>query len=1194
METLPFVESLRKGVREVSLSGLWGSSKAYMLALLRAEIAGPCLVVTPSQKRAEEIAEDLGLFLGAAARQSVCLYSQWNIDPYEHVSPLREITAERLSVLDKLLNHEKIIVVAPVEALVQRVMPRTVLEAHTIYVGVGEELERQSLLATLVDTGYKHTPLVENRGEFSVRGGIVDVFPAFDNDPIRIEFFGDEVESLRTFDVTTQRSLEQLDLINLLPAREIILSGKTCAAAHDRLADRLAETGASYNALKTLHGYLDDKIFFPGAEWYAPDFYGELESVFEYLAAETVVVLEETQEIEATARTFQSTIAKRAHTAQERGYPLPPPEMLYLAPETLKARFQDYQRIKLQLLDVAKPALASRTELARLGYYEVPTKSVDWDYTIAPAAPGRESQEQHIRSSAQRIREWLEDGQQVVIVSYTSSQARRVGDILQEHGVPVRIAAEMPDDRGGEPQSSVSPFFRGEAEPGTAVIMVGTLNCGFGFPAQQLMVVNEDELLAKRTIRRRHQYRRPSKLLTTLGELEPQDYVVHVDHGIGVYLGLKKVAVQQVAMECLHLEYKGGDKLYVPVDRLDLIQKYKGADQRRPRIDKLGGTNWARVKERVKASVEKMAQELLDTFAARQAMTAAQFTVEEHLYREFEAAFEYEETPDQAKAIEAVIHDMRQPRPMDRLICGDVGYGKTEVAMRAAFLAVLNGKQVAVLVPTTLLAQQHYDTFTARFAPYPVAIGILSRFVPKKDQQAIVEDIKAGAVDIVIGTHRLLQKDIAFKDLGLVIIDEEQRFGVAHKEKIRRMRTLVDVLTLTATPIPRTLHMSLMGVRDLSIIETPPEGRLAVRTHVTRFDDEVVYDAITSELDRSGQVFFIHNRVQTIDGIALRISRLVPQANVAIAHGQMKGRELEKIMLKFLHKEIDVLISTTIIESGLDIPSVNTIIINRAHTFGLSQLYQLRGRIGRAKTRAYAYLLIPDEELLTPDAQKRLRVIQELTELGAGFRLASHDLEIRGAGSLLGAEQTGHIAALGFDMYCNIIEQTVREMRGLPPAQESHPQIDMQVSAHFPETYIPDMKQRLEMYKRLMSSKDFTELFDVEEEVRDRYGKLPPEAQNIVSLAELTLLAAQLRVQQIQATDGLVKVVFDEQAPVTDDRLRVMLKHSEKTVRKAAERTLVVQAKRLRPTEKIKRVKNILQSLHGPDMMESSTRTGGT
>ena len=655
--------------------------------------------------------------------------------------------------------------------------------------------------------------------------------------------------------------------------------------------------------------------------------------------------------------------------------------------------------------------------------------------------------------------------------------------------------------------------------------------------------------------------------------------MVHVDHGIGVYLGLKKISIRNITMECLHLEYHGGDKLYVPVDRLDLVQKYKGADQRRPQIDKLGGTKWARVKERVKASVAQMAKELLELYAVRQALPGTSFALDDHLYREFEASFEYEETPDQAKAIESVVQDMKLTKPMDRLVCGDVGYGKTEVAMRAAFLSVLNGKQVGILVPTTLLAQQHYDNFMRRFAAYPVKVGMLSRFKSRKEQQEVVKGAKEGTVDIVIGTHRLLQKDIHFKDLGLVIIDEEQRFGVTHKEKLRQLRQLVDVLTLTATPIPRTLHMSLMGVRDLSVIETPPEGRLAIRTYVTKFDEGVIYEAITREIDRGGQIFFIHNRVETIDGIALKLSRIAPQARIAIAHGQMKEHELEKIMLRFINQEFDVLVSTTIVESGLDIPSVNTMIINRAHTFGLAQLYQLRGRIGRSKVRAYAYLLISDEELLTPDAKKRLRVLQELSDLGAGFKLAAHDLEIRGAGSLLGAEQSGHIAALGFDMYCKIIEQAVSEIKGVPLEAEFYPQIDLQVSAHFPEDYIPDMKQRLEMYKRLMSAQDFGQLLDAEEEVHDRYGKLPPEAQNIVALAELKLMATQLRVQQIKAMDSLITLNFDEHSPITAEHLKRAVKQSPKRLRQTAERELRLELRGVKPADRIQHVKDLLQSL---------------
>jgi transcription-repair coupling factor (superfamily II helicase) len=1185
MNNLPFLEAIRNGAKDISIGGLWGSSKAYLISLIRQEFQSPCLIVTPSQKQAEEVYEDLTFFCQHPFRPTpgpsqegnseVYLYSQWDIAPYEQASPHREIVSERLVVLDKLLNHENIIVIAPVEALMHRTLPRTALHEFTVYVGVGEEIDRQLLIATLVDVGYKHTALVENRGEFSIRGGIIDVFPAFSENPIRIELFGDTVESLREFDAMTQRSLGQLDLVNILPGRELILGDKTCAIAKKNIEIQVSETGSSYNALKTVMNHLDEKIFFPGFEWYAPYFHGELETLFDYINPNVLVFLDEPGEIESTARTFQTTIQKNYQTAQERGSLLPEPEMLYLSPDTLATRLHECQQIKLQWLDLRTPGL-SESVLVKISCYAVPTKAIEWGYTIAPNEKGVEDLEQHLASTTKRIREWIEEEHQVVIVAYTEGQAKRLWEILRDHNVPARV-----ETGNWELETGSSPLAtRYSPLPHDAVVLVGTLNCGFIFSPHRLVVITEDEFLGKQTVRQRHKQRKPGKFLTTLGELEIGDYVVHVDHGIGIYQGLKKIAVRDIGMECLHLEYSGGDKLYVPVDRLDLVQKYKGADQRRPKIDKLGGTSWARVKERVKASVEKMAKELLETYAVRQALPGAQFSMDDHLYREFEASFEYEETPDQAKTIEAVIRDMMLPKPMDRLVCGDVGYGKTEIAMRAAFLAVLNGKQVAILVPTTLLAQQHYDNFVRRFASYPVNVGMLSRFKTKKEQQETVKRMKEGKVDIVIGTHRLLQKDIQFKDLGLVIIDEEQRFGVSHKEKLRQLRKLVDVLTLTATPIPRTLHISLMGVRDLSIIETPPEGRLAVRTYVTRFDENIIYEAITKEMERGGQIFFIHNRIETIDGIALRVSRIVPHARIAIAHGQLKEHELERIMFRFINQEIDVLISTTIVESGLDIPSVNTIIINRAHTFGLAELYQLRGRIGRSKTRAYAYLLVSDEQLLTSDAKKRLRVIQELSDLGSGFKLAAHDLEIRGAGNLLGAEQTGHIAALGFDLYCKIIEQTVREIKGQPLDEEFYPQIDLQVSAYFPEEYIPDMQQRLEMYKRLMSSKDFAQLFDVEEEIRDRYGKLPQEAQNIVALAELKLIATQLRITQIKAVNSTITLVFDatSSVTVTDQQIKHAVKQAQKRIRQISPQELTVELTKVQKNERISHIKDILLS----------------
>ncbi len=1167
MTTLDFLTDAGGGAHHLTLGGLWGSSKAYLITLFQQELSVTSVIVTASQKQAEEVYEDLTFFQGLGLlpypREDIHLYSQWSVAPYEHASPHREIVSERLTVLDKLLNRQQILVVTSVEALVHRTLPRKELHRYSVYIGIGEETERETLTATLVDLGYKHTHLVEERGEFSVRGGIVDIFPSFGANPVRIEFFGDEVESMRFFDPETQRSIEPVELVNILPGKELILSERSCEAAKKNVEAQVANVGASLHSLQNMMTRIEERVFFPGIEWYAPYFHGKLETLLEYLPRDAVIYLDEPFDIQEKSRKFYETATSNYQRTEAKGRLFPAPDKLFLPPDVLESQLADCRQVRLQLL-LADSAGFKQDPTK----YDVAVKSLDWAYTVAPNEQGVEDKDQHIASTTKRIREWFDENHTIVIASYTEHQAKRVWEILRDYDISARIVSG--DDRGGQ------PFRQGQPE---VMVAVGSLNCGFVFEQERLIFLNEDEFLGKQTIRRRHIRRKAVKPQLTLGELELNDFIVHVDKGIGMYLGLKKITVQNITMECLHLEYRGGDKLYVPIDRLDLVQKYKGADQRRPKLDKLGGTSWARVKEKVKASVEKMAEQLLEIYAARQALPGVQFSVDDHLYREFEASFEYEETPDQEKAIEDVARDMDSSRPMDRLVCGDVGYGKTEVAMRAAFRAVLNGKQVAVLVPTTILAQQHYQNFEHRFSQFSVNVGVLSRFKTRKEQAEVVEGVKEGAIDIVIGTHRLLQKDIAFKDLGLVIIDEEQRFGVSHKEKIRQYRKLVDVLTLTATPIPRTLHMSLMGVRDLSIIESPPEGRLAVRTYVARLDDDVIYEAISRELERGGQVFFVHNEVETIEGMALRIRRLFPHITVAVAHGQMKERELETIMWQFINRDVDVLISTTIVESGLDIPSVNTMVINRAHKFGLSQLYQLRGRIGRAKERAYAYLLIPDEKLLSSDARKRLRVIQELSELGSGFKLAAHDLEIRGAGSLLGAEQTGHIAALGFDMYCNIIEHTVSELKGQPLDEEFHPQIDMKVSAHFPEEYIPDMKQRLEAYKRLMSAKGFDKILDIEEEVRDRYGKLPDEAQNIVALAELKMLATQHRVQKIEAFGSTVKLVFDASTPATNSQITRTIKEFETPITRPSPGTLIIEVKGLNKSGKIDRVQKVLSAL---------------
>jgi transcription-repair coupling factor (superfamily II helicase) len=711
-------------------------------------------------------------------------------------------------------------------------------------------------------------------------------------------------------------------------------------------------------------------------------------------------------------------------------------------------------------------------------------------------------------------------------------------------------------------------------------IICGQLNHGFCMPEAGLVVVTFDEIFGTRKRQpagttKRH----PSHFLTSLSELKQDDFVVHLDHGIGVYRGLKFLQVAGVEGEFLHLEYDGGDRLYLPVDRINMVQKYIGGDGAQPALDRLGGTSWEKVKAKARKSIFAMAEELVQLYALREAREGTAFASPDAMYQEFEAAFEYEETPDQQRAIDETLAGMQNKKPMDRLICGDVGYGKTEVAMRAAFLAVEGGKQVAVLAPTTILAQQHLQTFRHRFRNHPVRIEMVSRFLTNKEIAEILQDTARGKVDIVIGTHRLLQKDVEFKNLGLVIIDEEHRFGVVHKERLKKLRQLVDVLSLTATPIPRTLHMSLVGIRDLSIIETPPVDRLAIQTYVTRYDDRLIRDAILREIDRSGQVFFLHNRVETIDRLALKLAELVPEAKFAVAHGQMRPKELEKVMLDFFNNQTQVLVCSAIIESGLDFPNANTIIINRADRFGLAQLYQLRGRVGRSHRHAYAYLLIPGEQAITPDAEKRLRALQEIDGLGGGFKLAMHDLEIRGAGNLLGEQQSGQIHAVGFELYTEMMEKAIQELKGEDVLPEVDPEIRLGIPAYFPDSYIPDANQRLYFYKRLASLRDDQELTELKEEIIDRFGPYTTMVENLFLVMNLRRTLKEFLVQQISVADGRVYLLFHPESPVKVDKVLELIQKQKNRFRLMPDGRLSFAPKNLDWEPLVEEVSELLRSI---------------
>jgi transcription-repair coupling factor (superfamily II helicase) len=930
--------------------------------------------------------------------------------------------AERAWACHGLLRGEPLTVVTTPAALTSPLAPPEEFRRLTFTVNVGAELDREGLLERLEAAGYERVETVVEVGQWSLRGGIVDVFSPVRERPARVEFFGDEIESIRLFDPTSQRSLEGLESLAVLP---------------------LSERERSEATLLT------------------------------YLGAEAPVILDDPALLE--------------HPRDDS------PSMIPLG-ELLAGR----QRVELGLLPVAAPDPLG-------GRFTLETRSVG-------------SFRGQFRQLAAELGTWLREGFRVRLIVQDEAQARRLRQILLEHGLEASEGASL----GG---------------PEGLGVLVGDCAQGFGIPALGLILLSEEELFGTRRRTLRQPRFQRGAAITAFTDLEVGDLVVHEEHGIGRYLGLKTLPVDDRQGDFLLLEYAEGSRLYLPVERLGVISKYLGGDAAAARLDRLGGASWQRVKESVRAALREMAEELLRLYAARSVLDGHFFGADAPWQREFEAAFRFEETPDQLHAIEEVKADMEKPRPMDRVVAGDVGYGKTEVALRAAFKAATDGKQVALLAPTTILAQQHWTTFTERFAPFPLRVELLSRFRSPKEQKAVVAGLRQGTVDVVIGTHRLLSRDVAFRDLGLLIVDEEHRFGVAHKERIKQLKKSVDVLTLTATPIPRTLYMSLSGIRDLSVIETPPPARLPIETVVAPFSRALIQEALGRELARGGQVFFVHNRVQSLPSMTAFIQRLVPRARVLMAHGQMRERDLEDVMLRFVGGQADVLVSTAIVESGLDIPASNTIILNRADRFGLAQLYQLRGRVGRERQQAYAYLLIPADGRIDQTAQKRLTVIQELTELGSGFKLALRDLEIRGAGNLLGAQQHGHIAAVGFDLYSKLLAEAVRELTGETVEEAPEPLVTVEVEALLPEGYVHDVGQRLALYKRLAGMARAEEVAETRAELRDRFGPLPPPVVHLLEVVELRTMARALGIERLEAVGGKAVVTFAPSTEVSPERL---------------------------------------------------------
>ena len=1025
----------------VAVRGLTGSARAYLVSWIQRRTDRPVLYVVPHGEAFEAARDDVEYFRG---RGATFAFPEPDALPYDPSSPHPTITAERLETLGRLAAGDSGVVVATVRGVLQRVPRPEKLARALLRLRVGEDIDPRALLERLVFLGYERLPEVESVGTFARRGGILDIYPVGQTDPLRVEFDGDTIASLRRFDAGTQRSLEKLPDARVLPRYEIVVE----PGEAERIAQRLRDAGDE--AAKG-----GANLFHDGMERFAGYYDDGLVSLLDYLPEDALVIVDDPALLAERAREFSEGV-RRGFEDARREYPLlSPPEHLFLPAESWEAMLDRRRGADWM------GAVAEAGEAARYAH------RVFVDCT--PAEP----QQRSLERLKNHLVELNANGIAPVILCDNPGQRERLWEMLGNEG---------------------------------ATLGVGLVSAGFTLKSAGLALLTDHEIFARYRRRRRRMRRTGGLSVAELSALKPGDFVVHEEHGVGVYRGMKRLTLGGQETDCLELSYAEKDVLYVPVHMLSLVSRYAAGDGAKPGLHRLGSAQWQKTKARAKKAIQDMADELLKAYAARHALPGHAFKPDSVWQRELEASFPYDETPDQLTAIEDVRADMETASPMDRLICGDVGYGKTEVAIRAAFKAVQEGKQVAVLVPTTILAQQHGLTFRERLADFPVKVEVLSRFRTAKEAKDVVARLARKDVDIVIGTHRLLSKDVRFGDLGLVVIDEEHRFGVAQKEKIRQLTRTVDVLALTATPIPRTLNLSLAGARDMSVIETPPQNRLPVHTEVLEFDPEVVTDAVLREIDRGGQVFFVHNRVETIYNTATMVQQLVPQVTVGVAHGQMHERELEHVMLEFTEGRLDVLVATMIIESGLDIPSVNTLIVDRADTLGLAQLYQLRGRVGRSSHRAHAYLMVPGRRVLTEEAEKRLRVIEEFDELGVGFKVALKDMEIRGAGNMLGPEQHGHIVGLGFDLYVKLLEEAVAHLKGEVESLRPEPRLLTDWSAYLPDDYVPDEHEKLALYRRLAEARNDGAVDDFTLELMDRFGQLPPPAVALVELRRLRVL----------------------------------------------------------------------------------------
>ncbi|HXK97162.1 MAG TPA: transcription-repair coupling factor [Limnochordia bacterium] len=1073
--------------------GLSGSQRSLLTAALANDRA-VILFIGYNQYQVETIGQDLHNLL---PNRNILVFTPHELLPHEEATIDWELRKSRLEVL-KACRRPGSVICASVQALSEALPDPDLFFRYQITIDMDTRVDTEALARQLSVMGYERVDMVEAFGQFSIRGGIIDIYDFTAEHPVRIELFDDEIDSIRLFSIDSQRSIENIQEVTIFPARERLFVTEDREAVKDQIwqdaqdqGERLINAGLNQEAdsllAKTANHLvlLDTGNYFPGIDQYLP-YTARIHTLIDYLPQDSLIIVSEPARVKEHHKLFLQDVGETVSGLLAKGRILPRMAEMFVDWDGLWPKIYRHRHsLYLSVLDSKIP------DLDAVSTYQFQIRSAPHFHTDLD---GLVDQLQRYRKQYYRI---------LILVS-TEERGAKLVEFLKEHDIPAQYTDEVGD----------------KLKAGNCIVTKGALENGMEYAGFKLLILTELEIYGKKRAKRRVN-RTEAQVRLTESDLKPGDYVIHVNHGIGQYMGIETLEVQKTHKDFLLIRFAGKDRLYVPTDQIGLLQRYVGLDDEPPKLSRLGGGEWARVKSRVKESVQDLAEGLIKLYAERETIEGFAFPEDTPWQAQFEDEFPYEETPDQIRAIAEVKRDMENKKPMDRLLCGDVGYGKTEVAIRAAFKAISAGKQVAVLVPTTILAQQHARTFQERFEDYPVKIGVLSRFQSPAEQKKVISGLRSGTVDLVIGTHRLLSKDVTYRDLGLVVVDEEQRFGVAQKEKLKELARNVDVLTLSATPIPRTLHMALVGVRDMSLIETPPEDRFPIRTYVLEWDDQAIAQAIHRELGRQGQVYFVYNRIQGIDNMFLRLQDLVPEARIAVAHGQMDENRLEQVMLDFYHGEYDILLCTTIIETGMDISNVNTLVVYDADRLGLAQLYQLRGRVGRTNRVAYAYFTYRRDKILTEDAEKRLQAIKEFSDLGSGIKIAMRDLEIRGAGNILGPEQHGFITSVGFELYCKLLEEAIEKLKGKAKQQIPDPVLDLQVDAYIGDRYVPDPKQKVELYKKLAAVQTLEDADELALEIEDRFGELPDPVRNLVLATRIKVLARQAGIASVFLEKGM-------------------------------------------------------------------------